>query len=727
MDIDNSFSWREINSSTPAVVLRLEHYGSLGIVRSLGKLGVKIYGVDKKAISSASVSRFCYKNFNWDLDQVEENKSLDFLLKLSMKIGKPSVLIPTTDETSLLISKYSYELRKYFLFPEISFGLVQRLCSKKEMYFLAKKCGVPVPESFFPNSIDDILNYCDNASYPVLIKGIDGGKLEKKTGKKMMLVYNKSQLINICRKTNILEENNLMIQEYIPDTKDHMWIFNGYVDSTSTCLAAFTGRKLRQNPIYTGMTSLGICQWNDELISMSNKFLNEIGYQGAVDIDFVYDIRDDKYKILDVNPRVGATFRLFVGANGIDTVRAMYLDITKQPVFLSKPIEGRKWIVEDKDLLSSYFYNKEGKLNLIEWIRSFKGIKEAGYFAIDDPAPSLWVWGDHIKRSSAKTIKKIKSNFSSKKGVRNSNINQENPSSSNISGETDQVLRVKKYYDQNDYWHGAIYSTSSEPHALGVRRRKKYIMKMLDKINNFNHDQAIDIGCGPGAYLQELLNRGCKVYGIDLSTEMLKICKNNFTSGRYNANLLCADASQLPLSSERFNTVFCVGLLQYVTSVEKTIEEINRIACKDGLVVICVENMFAISNLGYVALNKFRNFLHKGTKADNIKTNTYQGILSNWFLSKVSVPHLYRLYNPKSLENIFRQKGFKKISTMTYGYPFKILRRLKIIPVNLINSLENKIESAFNKIRVPYLSNTGEFYIGIFKKVSNDFSYEEIT
>jgi hypothetical protein len=79
--------------------------------------------------------------------------------------------------------------------------------------------------------------------------------------------------------------------------------------------------------------------------------MQEIDYSGIVDMGYRYDRRDGKYKLLDVNPRVGATFRLFVGSNGMDVVRALYLNLTGQPVRSGRAREGRKWIVEQSDLL----------------------------------------------------------------------------------------------------------------------------------------------------------------------------------------------------------------------------------------------------------------------------------------------------------------------------------------------------------------------------------------
>ena len=107
------------------------------------------------------------------------------------------------------------------------------------------------------------------------------------------------------------ERGNTMLQEYIPGGPDT----SGCSTATSTrsdCLFGFTGRKLRQSPPYTGMTSLGVCLPNPDVAQTTTRFTKEIGYRGVLDIGYRYDARDGRYKLLDVNPRLGATFRLFV-------------------------------------------------------------------------------------------------------------------------------------------------------------------------------------------------------------------------------------------------------------------------------------------------------------------------------------------------------------------------------------------------------------------------------
>src|SRR5208283_6120920 len=123
-----------------------------------------------------------------------------------------------------------------------------------------------------------------------------------------------------------------MFQEYIPGGDDSVWMFNGYFNENSDCLFAITGKKIRQAPVYIGYTSLGICLKNEVVDETTRRFTKEISYRGILDIEYRYDARDKQYKVLDINRRIGSTFRLFVSQDGLDVARAAYLDLTGQPV-----------------------------------------------------------------------------------------------------------------------------------------------------------------------------------------------------------------------------------------------------------------------------------------------------------------------------------------------------------------------------------------------------------
>jgi predicted ATP-grasp superfamily ATP-dependent carboligase len=184
----------------------------------------------------------------------------------------------------------------------------------------------------------------------------------------------------------------VVLQEYIPGDDSSVWMFNGYFDENSDCLLGMTGRKLRQYPPYIGQTSLGWCVENPEVQQLTRRFTKAVRYTGIVDIDFRYDERDGRYQLLDVNPRIGSAFRLFVDENGLDTVRAEYLDLTGQHVTTGLARERRKWVVENYDLVSSAKYYKDKALRPREWLRSFRGVEESAWFSWDDLRPfgSMW-------------------------------------------------------------------------------------------------------------------------------------------------------------------------------------------------------------------------------------------------------------------------------------------------------------------------------------------------
>jgi predicted ATP-grasp superfamily ATP-dependent carboligase len=175
-------------------------------------------------------------------------------------------------------------------------------------------------------------------------------------------VHTSTELVEKYHEMEDLEEPNLMLQEYIPGSDENVWMFNGYFNEHSDCLFGLTGRKVRMWPVHQGVTSLGVCQRNEIVEKSTRDFMTAIGYKGIVDIGYKYDARDGRYKVLDINPRIGATFRLFVGDDGMDVARALYLDMAGRTITTGAVRDGRKWFVEDLDLGFSLLSFMDGSL-----------------------------------------------------------------------------------------------------------------------------------------------------------------------------------------------------------------------------------------------------------------------------------------------------------------------------------------------------------------------------
>jgi len=380
------------DTSVPVVALTMSPnpllHGSLNVVRSLGRLGVPVHVMHPRAWTPADHSRYLAGKVIASYDDDAPKRFLDDLLEAGRRIGRRSILIPQDDRATLFVGDHATALREWFSFPDQDPGLARRLANKWELYQLCNQLGLPAAKTERPLSRADVEVFAGRAQFPVVVKAIDPFLLHRRAAaKSVVIVADTAELLAAYDLMEDPRQPNLMLQEYIPGGADSIWMFNGYCDHQSDTLAAFTGTKLRQCPPHTGATSLGVCRRNQTVEQQTRRLLREIGYRGIVDLGYRYDARDGRYKLLDVNPRIGATFRLFVAGNGMDVVRALYLDLTGQPVPPSQARDGRRWVVEHNDLLASARYWRRGELSPAAWLRSFRGVREGAWFAWDDPVP----------------------------------------------------------------------------------------------------------------------------------------------------------------------------------------------------------------------------------------------------------------------------------------------------------------------------------------------------
>jgi len=264
--------------STPVVVVNCK-LGALGIMRTLGRHGVPVYGVDPDPRSPAMLSRYCRGRHLYGLDHQQPVEFLDRLLGIGRHLGRRSILIPTSDETAQFVVDHAVPLGEQFIFPTNCAEMIGKLVSKRGMYDLALEHDVPTPVTLFPESLDEVKALLHRITFPVMLKGVYGNRLQARGQDKMSIVHSAEELIDKYCAMEDPEAPNLMLQEYIPGNDDQIYIFNGYFDHQSRCLAGFTGHKIRQFPVHVGCASLGICRSNDEVAETTIRFMGAIGYR----------------------------------------------------------------------------------------------------------------------------------------------------------------------------------------------------------------------------------------------------------------------------------------------------------------------------------------------------------------------------------------------------------------------------------------------------------------
>ncbi|HXP54534.1 MAG TPA: hypothetical protein VN847_06250 [Streptosporangiaceae bacterium] len=389
----------DVDRDVPAVIVKVGHYpihhGGVDAIRSLGRLGVPVYAVTEDRWTPAALSRYCQRQFVWPTsERADPEQMVKHLKEAGQQIGTPSMLIPTDEEAAVLIAENSAELSEYFLLPRVAPELPARLASKGGLYELCLEHDVPAPASVFPQTLAEIEQFAARASFPVVAKNLEAWvRLHRPVVNGTTIIDSAGELITMARDWG--DTFSVILQEYIPADAAEDWIVHLYRGAGGDPLVLFTGIKVRSWPPQAGMTALAYTVSNPKLAELAAHLCEQVGFAGIADLDFRFDRRDGQYKLVDFNPRIGAQFRLFENAAGIDVVRAMHLDLTGRPVPAAPMPEGRRIIVENVDL-TSRMTGKRSSYN-IPPLPELTGGTELAWWAADDPMPVVMM----LARSAA--------------------------------------------------------------------------------------------------------------------------------------------------------------------------------------------------------------------------------------------------------------------------------------------------------------------------------------
>ncbi len=380
----------ELDRSVPALLLKLGsyplHHGGLGVVRSLGRCGVDVYAITEGRFTPAAVSSHLRGRFSWPTSGGEDPAELaEGLHGIARTHGRPAVLVPTDDESAIAISELGDDLADDFLFPRcVDPGLPRRLASKEGLARLCAQHGVPTPQTVVPASLDDVEEYATHGSFPVVVKSrAPFERHSNPTVRSSTVVPSPDELRALA--LDWRDDPGVILQEYLPREDSEDWVVHAWSGAGAT--SVFTGVKLRSWPPRAGVTTAGRACWNPELAELATRLFTATGFSGIADLDFRRDRRDDRYKLVDFNPRVGAQFRLFEDAGGLDVVRAQHLALTGRPVPHAAFPEGRAFVAEDFDYVARLAYRGEPTDAPAPAGRAPS--TERAWFALDDPLPVL--------------------------------------------------------------------------------------------------------------------------------------------------------------------------------------------------------------------------------------------------------------------------------------------------------------------------------------------------
>lgn len=142
-------------------------------------------------------------------------------------------------------------------------------------------------------------------------------------------------------------------------------------------------------------------------------------------------------------------------------------------------------------------------------------------------------------------------------------------------------FEIKTWYDN---WYRI--------HGDNAMRSGKFYILLADKYFPLgSREKLLDVGCGNGYMRWCLDTNGYDVYGIDISSEAIRLTKELFPKIKEDdEHFKEAPAEHIPFLDEFFECVNCFGVLEHVSSIYFSLEEMYRVGTKDCKYLIAVPN-----------------------------------------------------------------------------------------------------------------------------------------
>lgn len=330
------------------------------------------------------------------------------------------LLIATSDLYVKLVAEEKSLLEKYYVFNYPDIELVNNLLVKEKFYDIYKDMGLDMPKTYiYPcNKNEDInkIKKCFN-EYPIIIKPSDGVEyhsLDDTTLAKVYKIHSEEELEKIIKKIeNAGYNKNLIIQEFIPGDDSALFDSVFYVGKDKKAkLATFAQIGLQEHT----PTGIGNCTvlvngydehgYKEEIVYKLKEFIEKIGYQGFAEFDIKYDVRDNKYKVLEINPRQSRS-GYYLTACGYNLVKYLIDDLIKNKNMEFKIIK-EKYVLSfvPKIVIKKYIKNNKLKKEIIKLIKNKKIVNPIDYKKDKNIKRKLYVF--YRKFNYIKKYKKYK-------------------------------------------------------------------------------------------------------------------------------------------------------------------------------------------------------------------------------------------------------------------------------------------------------------------------------
>lgn len=359
-------------------------YGSLGIVRSLGRRGIPVWVLTNDHLV-ARFSRYALKCPPWPARDPAWQAAC--LIDMAARHGLEGwALFPGGDAEAELLSRYHGELAAHFRMTTPVWDVMQWACNKRMTYLLARQLGVDYPWTHCPACREEVEKL--DCPFPLILKpAVKEGRNAFTMAKAWRVDNRKALLARYDQARALVAAGVIVLQEFVPGAGEAQFSYAALWGKEGP-LASLVARRARQYPVEFGYNSTFVETVDrPEVEAPALRLLNAIRYTGLVEVEFKYDARDGRYKLLDINARTW-TWHTLGRRAGLDFPYLMWRVARDEPVAPIRGAAGVRWVHSLRDVVASSQEMRRGNLTLGEYLHSVRGGAEHAVLAFDDPLPA---------------------------------------------------------------------------------------------------------------------------------------------------------------------------------------------------------------------------------------------------------------------------------------------------------------------------------------------------
>ena len=364
---------------------------ALGVVRCLGRRGIRVRTVQRRKDEIPSWSRFSSPIFIEPT--LTQSEYLEALIAAAKQDGDKPVLIPTGDVDVKFMSDNLATLHEHFRFVLSDASVLDALLNKDEFYRLALDFNLSVPKTYSATDLDQVREVSRQITFPCVIKprySPDWQPIRIARSLRYVKILECSSPEELVSRYSSLAEGagDVVIQEMIPGGEDNLHDVYIYLGPDGTCVASFCLQKLRTSPTAgRGGGTLVQSTHNSEIVETALAFMRAVGYRGPAAVCFKQHAETGQFVAIEVNARLSLHHSLAAFC-GLDFAHLLYLDsLSKNDLTPKYDYPPRvKWIAPLGDARSFLQHRKNG-LSFWRWLSSYRGRKTFADWSWNDPWP----------------------------------------------------------------------------------------------------------------------------------------------------------------------------------------------------------------------------------------------------------------------------------------------------------------------------------------------------